>query len=58
MVQVKNTSHPTRDAYGEEILAVGGCGHGADYVISLIPGHSNNLFETKVIDIICKPRIS
>ena len=44
--------------YGEEILAVGGCGHGADYVISLIPGHSNNLFETKVIDIICKPRIS
>ena len=32
--------------YGEEILAVGGCGHGADYVISLIPGHSNNLFET------------
>ena len=44
--------------YGEEILAVGGCGHSADYVISLIPGHSNNLFETKVIDIICKPRIS
>ena len=44
--------------YGEEILAVGGCGHGADYVINLIPGHSNNLFETKVIDIICKPRIS
>ena len=23
MVQVKNTSHPTRDAYGEEILALG-----------------------------------
>lgn len=44
--------------YGEEIIAVGGCGHGADYAISLIPGHSNNLFETKVIDIICKPRIS
>ena len=44
--------------YGKEILAVGGCGHGSDYVISLIPGHSNNLFETKVIDIICKPRIS
>lgn len=44
--------------YGEEIIAVGGCGHGADYAITLIPGHSNNLFETKVIDIICKPRIS
>ena len=44
--------------YGEEIIAVGGCGHGADYAISLIPGHSNNLFETKVIEIICKPRIS
>lgn len=44
--------------YGEEIVAVGGCAHGADYAISLIPGHSNNLFETKVIDIICKPRIS
>ena len=23
MVRVKNTSHPTRDAYGEEILALG-----------------------------------
>ncbi|MBQ1326356.1 MAG: hypothetical protein IIY52_10180 [Solobacterium sp.] len=44
--------------YGEEIVAVGGCGHGADYAITLIPGHSNNLFETKVIDILCKPRIS
>lgn len=44
--------------YGEEIIAVGGCSHGADYAISLIPGHSNDLFETKVIDIICKPRIS
>ena len=43
---------------GEEIIAVGGCGHGADYALTLIPGHSNNLFETKVIDIICKPRIS
>ncbi len=44
--------------YGEEIIAIGGCSHGADYAITLIPGHSNNLFETKVIDIICKPRIS
>ncbi|MBR2596375.1 MAG: hypothetical protein IKE06_08655 [Solobacterium sp.] len=44
--------------YGEEIIAIGGCGHGADYAITLIPGHSNNLFETKVIDILCKPRIS
>ena len=44
--------------YGEEIIAVGGCSHGADYAISLIPGHSNDLFATKVIDIICKPRIS
>lgn len=45
--------------YGEEILAVGRLPvMAADYVISLIPGHSNNLFETKVIDIICKPRIS
>ena len=44
--------------YGEEVIAVGGCGHGADYAITLIPGHSNDLFATKVIDIICKPRIS
>lgn len=44
--------------YGEEIIAVGGCSHGADCAVSIIPGHSNNLFETKVIDIICKPRIS
>lgn len=44
--------------YGEEIIAIGGCGHGADYAITLIPGHSNNLFETKVIDILCKPKVS
>ena len=44
--------------YGEEIIAIGGCGHGADYATTLIPGHSHNLFETKVIDILCKPRIS
>lgn len=44
--------------YGEEVIAVGGCSHGADYAINLIPAHSNQLFDTKVIEIICKPRIS
>ena len=40
-------------------VALGGAlGAMGRYAISLIPGHSNNLFETKVIEIICKPRIS
>lgn len=42
--------------YGEEIIAVGGTGRGADTACVIMPAHSNNFFDTKVKEIICKPR--
>ncbi|QNB46052.1 hypothetical protein BR63_06805 [Thermanaerosceptrum fracticalcis] len=42
--------------YGEEVIAVGGTAEGADAAIVVTPAHSNNFFETKVHEIICKPR--
>ncbi len=42
--------------YGEEIIAVGGSGRGADAACVLVPDHASNFFDTKVKEIICKPR--
>lgn len=42
--------------YGEEVVAVAGTGEGADTAAVILPAHSNNFFETKVKEIICKPR--
>jgi uncharacterized protein len=42
--------------YGEEIIAVGGTGRGADAACVILPAHSNDFFDTKVKEIICKPR--
>jgi len=42
--------------YGEEIIAIGGTASGADTAVVVMPAHSNNFFDTKVKEIICKPR--
>lgn len=42
--------------YGEEIVAVGGSGRGADAACVILPAHSNDFFDTKVKEIICMPR--
>jgi uncharacterized protein len=42
--------------YGEEIIAVGGTGRGADAACVMLPAHSNDFFDTKVKEVICKPR--
>lgn len=42
--------------YGEEIIAIGGSGKGADTAAVIVPAHSNNFFDTKLKEIICKPR--
>lgn len=42
--------------YGEEIIAVGGSGRGADAACVIEPAHSNQFFDLKVKEIICKPR--
>jgi len=42
--------------YGQEVIAVGGSGRGADSALVLLPAHSRHFFQTKVLEIICKPR--
>ncbi|AGL00954.1 pyruvate kinase alpha/beta domain-containing protein [Desulfoscipio gibsoniae] len=42
--------------HGEEIIAIGGSGKGADTAMVIAPAHSNHFFDTKVKEIICKPR--
>lgn len=42
--------------YGEDVVAVAGSGTGADTALIVRPAHSNNFFDTKISEIICKPR--
>ena len=42
--------------HGRDIIAVGGTGSGADTAAIILPAHSNQFFDTKVREIICKPR--
>lgn len=42
--------------FGEPIIAVGGSGGGADTALLLVPSHAKTLFETRILEIICKPR--
>ena len=41
--------------YGEDILAVGGTGRGADTALILAPSHASTILKTKIREIICKP---
>jgi len=40
----------------EEAIAIGGSGSGADTAIVLQPSNTHTFFETKIREIICKPR--
>ena len=40
----------------EEIIAIAGSGRGADYAVVLTPVNSNDFFDLKVKEILCKPR--
>jgi hypothetical protein len=42
--------------YGENIIAVGGTGRGADSALILKPAHAKDLLNTRIVEIICKPR--
>lgn len=42
--------------YGEEVIAVAGSGTGADTAVVIVPAHSNQFFDTKIKEVICKPR--
>ena len=41
----------------EEVIAIGGTGRGADTAVVLTPANSQNLFDIKVKEILCKPRL-
>ncbi len=42
--------------YGEEVIAIGGTGRGADTAIIIQPEHSSAIFKTQIKELICKPR--
>ena len=41
---------------GEETVAIGGTGQGADTAIVLRPANTHAFFETRILEIVCKPR--
>lgn len=41
---------------GEDVVAVGGSGSGADTAAVISPAHSQHFFDTRVREIVCKPR--
>jgi hypothetical protein len=41
--------------YGQQIIAIGGTGKGADTAVVLTPSHASSIFETRIHEIICKP---
>ena len=43
--------------FGVPVMAIAGTGRGADSVIILKPAHSSQFFDTKIIEICCKPRL-
>ena len=42
--------------YGEEIIGVGGTGRGADTAIILRPNYTHAILDTRICEILCKPR--
>ena len=42
--------------YGEEIIAVGGTGRGADTAVIMTPSHANSVFDNRIHEILCMPR--
>lgn len=41
---------------GNDIIAIGGSGRGADAALVLKPAHQNNFFSMRIREVICKPR--
>ena len=42
---------------GEPVVAIGGSGGGADSAAVLLPSNTHRFFDTKVLEVICKPRV-
>ena len=41
---------------GNDIIAIGGSGPGADAALVLKPAHQNNFFDMRIREVVCKPR--
>lgn len=41
----------------QEIIAIAGTGRGADTAVVLRPAHTQNLFDLRVCEVLCKPRL-
>jgi hypothetical protein len=42
--------------FGRDILTVGGTGRGADTACVIRPAHSNAVLDTRVVEILCRPK--
>jgi len=42
---------------GKECIAIGGSGGGADTAVVLLPSNTHRFFDTRVLEVICKPRV-
>jgi hypothetical protein len=41
--------------FGEQVIAVGGTGRGADTAVILTPAHAFSILDTRIHEVICKP---
>ncbi len=41
--------------YGNKVISLGGTEEGVDTAIIIIPSHASTIFETKIIEFLCKP---
>lgn len=42
--------------HGRDIMAIGGSGRGADTALVVRPAHARAFFDTRVVEVICRPR--
>jgi len=42
--------------FGEDVIAVGGTGRGADTALLLAPAHADHIFSTRIREVICMPK--
>jgi hypothetical protein len=43
--------------YGKPVIALGGTGRGTDTASIITPGYSSSVLDTKIHEIVCKPRL-
>lgn len=43
---------------GEEVIAIAGTGRGADTAVVLVPANAQSFFDMRILEILCKPRLS